>query len=81
MKKLIIIIFSITFVFAEMGDVIHTIPTPGYYSNGLAWDGECRRRTPLGVNLRGVFFMQYLVHLLAFSNSKKTFGSSTIKPA
>lgn len=40
MKKLIIIIFSITFVFAEMGDVIHTIPTPGYYSNGLAWDGN-----------------------------------------
>ncbi len=27
-------------VFGALGDVIHTIPAPGYYSDGLAWDGE-----------------------------------------
>lgn len=26
-------------IFADFGEVIHSIPAPGYYSNGLAWDG------------------------------------------
>lgn len=25
---------------ADMGDVVHSIPAPGYYSDGLAWDGD-----------------------------------------
>ena len=27
-------------VFSDFGEVIHSIPAPGYYSNGLAWDGN-----------------------------------------
>jgi len=27
-------------MFADIGEVIHSIPAPGYYSNGLAWDGN-----------------------------------------
>ncbi len=26
--------------FADFGEVIHSIPAPGHYSNGLAWDGS-----------------------------------------
>ncbi len=38
-NKLVIFIYA-TFLFADIGDVIHSIPAPGYYSNGLGWDGE-----------------------------------------
>ena len=27
-------------LYADFGDVIHSVPAPGYYSDGLAWDGE-----------------------------------------
>ena len=37
---IIIILFLLSSVFGAMGDVIHSIPAPGFYSNGLAWDGE-----------------------------------------
>ena len=40
MNKIILIVFSISIIFAEFGEVVHSIPAPGHYSNGLAWDGS-----------------------------------------
>ena len=40
MNKIILILFSVSMIFADFGEVIHSIPAPGYYSNGLAWDGN-----------------------------------------
>ena len=40
-SNIILIILLCPFLlFAELGDVLHTLPAPGHYSTGLAWDGE-----------------------------------------
>ena len=35
-----LIFFFISIIFTDIGDVIHSVPAPAYYSNGLAWDGS-----------------------------------------
>lgn len=38
--SLIFIAIYPSFLQCEMGDVLHTIPAPGFYSTGLAWNGD-----------------------------------------
>ena len=40
MNKIILVIFYTSMIFADIGEVIHSIPAPAHYSNGLAWDGS-----------------------------------------